>query len=152
MDETTLYACIPDKQYPIFWFKEPYSLLDAMFCRLYGFPNYSHFRTKWASISHHIISTGKSFNWAQILSVVLRYFISQAQKTKSSKKPKFYLSAYVSDIIFSSFAFPTMNWKWTKQSPPVHIYCSALWEDNYIPLIYESSWQNIRQNFTIFYN
>ena len=49
----------------------------------------------------------------------------------------FYLSSYVVDFIRSSFGFPTMNWKWTKQNPPIHIYYSTLWEDKCIPLIYE---------------
>ena len=137
MDEKTLYACKPDKQYPIFWFKETYSFLASMSCRLYGLPNFSHSINEWAHIAYYTISTDQSFNWAQILSMILTDVISQAQNTTSSKKPKFHLSAYVVYIICYSFSFPTMNWKWTNQSPRIHIYCSSLWEDNYISLIYE---------------
>ena len=121
MDAPTLYACIPDRKYPIFLFKEPYSLLAAMFFRLYGLPNFSHLMDEWDPIAYHIISTSESFSWAQILSMVLMDFISQEEKTKSSKKPKFYLFAYVIDIIFSSFSFATMNWNWTRETPPIQI-------------------------------
>ena len=30
-----------------------------------------------------------------------------------------------------------MGWNWTRVGPLVHIYCSTLWEDNFIPLIYD---------------
>ena len=40
------------------------------------------------------------------------------------------------DGLFSSFPFLAMGWDWTKVGPPVHIYYSTLWEDNFIPLIY----------------
>ena len=45
-----------DDLYPIEWFKEPYSLLAAMFCRLYGLSNSSYFKEEWALISHHVIT------------------------------------------------------------------------------------------------
>ena len=44
-----------------------------------------------------------------------------------------------------------MNWKWTKQSPPVHILCSVLWEDNYINLIYEIYDKFIGANYFMLY-
>ena len=51
----------------------------------------------------------------------------------------FYLSAYVMDVFCATFPFPTMGWNWTKVGPPVHIYCSTLWEDNFIPIVYDIS-------------
>ena len=58
--------------YPIAWFKEPYSLLAAMLCRLYGLPNFSVFKAEWAPVSHHVLTTGESFPWASILSLELK--------------------------------------------------------------------------------
>ena len=49
-----------DKLYPIEWFKELYSLLATMLCRIYGLPNYSYFKEEWAPISHHVITIGES--------------------------------------------------------------------------------------------
>ena len=54
--------------YPISWFIQPFSLLAAMFCRLYGLPKCSSFRAQWVPMAHHIFLTGDSLNWAQILS------------------------------------------------------------------------------------
>ena len=54
----------------------------------------------------------------------------------------FYLSAYVMDVFYTTFHFLSMGWNWTKVGPPVHIYCSTLWEENFIPLVY-----SIRDHF-----
>ena len=57
--------------YPIEWFKEPYSLLATMYCRLYGLPNCSYFKEEWGPIAHNVITTGESLPWATILSLEL---------------------------------------------------------------------------------
>ena len=61
MDETTLYAHRPDMKYSIFWFKEPYSLLTAIFYRVYGLPNCSYFGSEWDPIAYRIIYTDQPF-------------------------------------------------------------------------------------------
>ena len=58
-----------DELYPIEWFKEPYSLLASMLCRIYGLPNCSYFKEEWALISHHVITIRESLPWASILSL-----------------------------------------------------------------------------------
>ena len=50
-----------DELYPIEWIKEPYSLIAAMLCRIYGLPNCSYFKEEWAPIAHHVITTSESF-------------------------------------------------------------------------------------------
>ena len=30
-----------------------------------------------------------------------------------------------------------MGWNWQKNSPPIHIYCSNMWKDNFLPCIYD---------------
>ena len=39
MDNPVEFIPKEDKAYPISWFREPFSLLVVMFCRLYGLPN-----------------------------------------------------------------------------------------------------------------
>ena len=63
--------------------------------------------------------------------------IEKYQNTSTSRKPTFYLSGYVMDVFCATSSFPTMGWDWTKTSPLVHMYSSTLWEDNFIPHIYE---------------
>ena len=109
-----------------------------MFCRLYGLPNCRDFKAEWDHIPHHILLTGECFNWAQILSLMLKEAIEKYQKVSTSRKPTFYMLGYVMDIFYATSSFSTMGWNWTKTSPPVHIYCSDMWEDNFIPQIYEN--------------
>ena len=61
MNEPRKFSKRKDKLYPVEWFKEPYSLLAAMLCRLYGLPKCSFFKEEWDPIAHHIITTGESF-------------------------------------------------------------------------------------------
>ena len=68
MVEPRKFSQRKDELYPIEWFKEPYSLLASLLCRLYGLPNYSYLKEEWDPISHHVITTGKSLPWAVILS------------------------------------------------------------------------------------
>jgi hypothetical protein len=43
----------------------------------------------------------------------------------------FYMSAYIMDAIFFVTPFPLMNWSWNITCPePIHVYHSALWEEN----------------------
>ena len=58
MTELHKFSQRKDELYPIEWFKEPYSLLAAMLCRLYGLTNYSYFKEEWASNAHPVITTG----------------------------------------------------------------------------------------------
>ena len=66
MNEPNKFSQRPDDLYPVTWFREPYSLLIAMLCRLYGLPNCSVFKAEWALIAHHILTTSESFPWASI--------------------------------------------------------------------------------------
>ena len=47
------------------------------------------------------------------------------------------MSGYVMDVFCDTYSFPSMGWKWTKNSPPVHIYFSYMWVDIFVPSIYE---------------
>ena len=103
MAEPHKFSQRKDELYPSEWFKEPYSLLAAMLCRLYGLPNYSYFKEEWAPIAHHVITTGESFPRASILSLELKNSIQEIQKATARKKPDFYLSAFIVDIFCAKF-------------------------------------------------
>ena len=123
--------------YPVSWFREPLSLTCAMICRLYGLPNCSSFQAKWVPLANHILLTGHWFNWAQILSFNLHEEIEKYERTHDNCKPYFYMSGFVMDAFCASISFPTLNWNWTEKSPPVHIYCADMWDENFIPRVYE---------------
>ena len=39
----------------------------------------------------------------------------------------------------ASSSFLTLNWYWDAKYLPVHIYCFDMWEDSFIPRVYELS-------------
>ena len=47
------------------------------------------------------------------------------------------MSAYVMDIFCATSLFLDLGWNWQKNSPLVHIYCSNMWEDKFVPHIYD---------------
>ena len=81
MENHTLFIPQPGNVYPTSWFREPFSLLAAMFYRLYGEANCTFFKAEWVLTSQHMILTGESFNWAQILAVNLQEKIDKYQKS-----------------------------------------------------------------------
>ena len=117
---------------PITWFREPYSLITSMLCKLYGLPNCSIFKDEWAPVAHHILTTGSSFPWASILSLELKNAIQSYQNATTRKKPNLFLSAFVIDVFCTHFQYPNSGWIWAFPSPPVPIYYSELWDTNYV--------------------
>ena len=41
------------------------------------------------------------------------------------------------DVFCATFPLLAMGWNWTRVGPPIHIYCSTLWEENFFPHIYD---------------
>ena len=76
-----MFISQPSNIYPNSWFKEPFSLLAAMFRQLYGEANCTFFNIEWVSEAQHSIVIGKYFNWAQILYVNLKEKIDNYHKT-----------------------------------------------------------------------
>ena len=111
-----------DDLYPVTWFREPYSLLAAMLCRLYGLPNCSVFKAEWAAVAHHILTTGESFPWDSILSLELKTTIQHYQKATARKNPNFSFSAFIIDVFFTEFQYPHLGWNWTLPTHFVPIY------------------------------
>ena len=48
------------------------------------------------------------------------------------------MSRFMMDAFFTSSSFPTLKWYWDDKSPRVHIYCSDMWEYNFIPDIIDT--------------
>ena len=99
-----------DNLYPVTWFKEPYSLLAAMLCILYGLPNCYVFKFEWAPVAHHVLTTGDSLPWASILLLELKKSIQDYQKATAKKKPNFFFSAFIYDIFCTEFQYPNFGW------------------------------------------
>ena len=72
MSEPSKFSQRKDDLYPVTWFREPYSLLAAMLCRICGLPNCSIFKAKWDPIAHPILTTGEYFPWDYIVSLELK--------------------------------------------------------------------------------
>ena len=47
------------------------------------------------------------------------------------------MSTYVMDVFCATSAFPALRLNWQKNSLPIHIYCSDMWEDNFVPQLYD---------------
>ena len=99
-----------DDLYPVDWFREPYSLLAAMLCRLYSLPNCSYFKVEWAPIAHHIQTAGESLPWDSILSLELKTTIQDYQKASAKKKPNFFFLAFIVDVFCAEFHYPNLGW------------------------------------------
>ena len=137
LEDPTLDIPVSLPAYPVSWFREPFSLLCVMFCRLYGLPNCSSFKAQWVPMANHILFIEHSFNSAQILSFNLHEEIEKYEKTPENRKPSFYMLGFVMDAFCASTAFSALNWNWTKKYPLVHIYCADMWDNNFIPRVYE---------------
>ena len=77
MDNPAEFIPKPNKSFHVSSFRDLFSLLATMLYRLYGIPNCTVFKAKWVPLAHHVVTTGESFNWEQILSVVLKEAIEK---------------------------------------------------------------------------
>ena len=134
MEDPNNFILKPNRKYPICVLRLPYNLLEVMLCRFYGVDNCSYFEIEWDPLAHHITTTGQVFNWAHIFLITLQDALAQEQNSLATRNPKFYLSAYLMNIMCTSFAYHSMDWNWTREKPPIHIYCSILQEYNYMAL------------------
>jgi hypothetical protein len=75
-------------------------------------------------MAYCVVKEGNVFNWAQILTFNI---FKNAQEAPVF----FYMYAYLIDAICSSIHFPSLGWEWNPSFPPIHVYCSKLWDINY---------------------
>ena len=72
-----------------------------------------------------------------MLSLELKISIQEYQKATARKKPNFFFSTFIYDILFAEFEYPNLGWKWSFMAPSVPIYYSKLWDTNYAPRFYD---------------
>ena len=93
-----------------------------MLSRLHGEVDCTNFKTEWLPVVHGVMLVGIVFNWASMLSQSLLKALEKAVWKSNPKGTIFYFSAYLLDVLYASNSFPGMNWAWTPQSPPIHLY------------------------------
>jgi len=91
--------------------------------RLHGKKNAKYFEEIWVYLLNLIVSMGKVFGWADILSHELHLHTQQA---KTSLQPKqaldFYMSSYLLDGIYTCYDSRMMKWNWTCNTPSSQIH------------------------------
>jgi hypothetical protein len=73
---------------------------------------------EWTPMAHCVVEKGKSFNWAQILAFNI---FKNAREAPELKKPGFYMSSYLTDVVCSLIHFPALGWEWNPIYP-LYIY------------------------------
>ena len=123
MTEPRKFSKRKDELYPIEWFKEPYSLLAVMLCRIYGLPNYSFFKEEWAPIAHHIITTVNLFLGPQSCHWNLKIPYKSSRRPLLRKSPIFTLLSSL--WTYSVLIFVTLIWDGVGNYRP-HLYISII--------------------------
>ena len=81
----------------------------------------------------HNFQIRTSVRWVEISSF---HIFLNTKNILGRKKPCFYMSTYLIDVIYSSIQFPILQWDWDRDQLLVHIYCSNLWSMNYKKYLY----------------
>jgi hypothetical protein len=92
------------------------------------------FSDRLLSVAHTIVKTGQVFNWDDILDFNI---CLKVKNIPGMRKPCFYMSSYLIDVVCSSIPFPNLGWNWDLDHPPVHVYCSEIWDINYKSHFYD---------------
>ena len=91
-----------------------------MLYRFYGVENFPIFKTGMDLVGLVHGNYKCNFPFGKKNSITFKGAILQVQKTPTTKKPNFYLSAYLMDVVCASFSFPTLGWHWIREIP--HTY------------------------------
>ena len=118
-------------------FISPTQYLTAMLSRLHGEVDYTNFKTEWLPIVHGVMLANIVFNWASMLSQCLLKALEKAVRKQDLKGTIFYFSTYLLDVLCVSNLFPGMNWDWTPQILPIHLYYKDLWRENSYEKMYK---------------
>jgi hypothetical protein len=70
-------------------------------------------------MTYTMVKIGKVFNSAHILAFNIFH---KDKESLGMKKPRFFMSSYLIDVICSSIHFPAFIWDWNPIQPPVHVY------------------------------
>ena len=102
-------------------FISPTQYLTLMLSFLHGEANCTNFKSEWLPIAHGVMSDGIVFNWASMLSQNLLKALEKAVRKPDPKGTIFYFATYLLDILCASNSFPSLNWAWTPQIPPIQL-------------------------------
>lgn len=108
-----------------------------MLSRLHGEANCMFVKSEWIPLAHGVMSASIIFNWASILSANILRALEKAIQRPDVKGTPFYFSSFLLDALCASNQFPALKWAWTPKCPPIHIYCQALWRENYYREMYD---------------
>ena len=86
----------------------------------------SPFSEKWIPIIHQIMSNGLVLNWEEIISWNL-----DSQLKKAHQDHEFYMASYLMDVMYASWEYPVMGWKWDPTKSSIHSYYKFLWKNKY---------------------
>ena len=56
---------------------------------------------------------GRPFKWSDMLALQLKVNVTNAQNPPKDEQEKFYMFAYLLDVIYAQHQFPGMGWTWT---------------------------------------
>lgn len=116
----------------------PYCYVGAMMCRIWGLHDSSKFDIEMVPLMEATTSS-YVMDWANILTdklaTAILDFRFKSRKTTRIIRP-FYYSAYVMDMLYFNFEYPSM--RWTPEDPkPIHIYHQMLWKAHYKDHLYQ---------------
>ena len=88
-------------------FKKSVQIIVILLYRVLGRKDGSTFLDKWILIIYHIITSGVTLNWGELISSNL-----DIQLKKVHKEHRFYMSSYLMNVMCASLEFPSLGWKW----------------------------------------
>jgi hypothetical protein len=107
-------------------FRKSIQIIVILLSRVLRRKDGASFLDKWILIIYHIITSGSTLNWGELISSNLDLQLKKAQKDHY-----FFMSSYLLDVMCASIEFPSLGWKWEPSLPSVHVYCKMLWENKY---------------------
>ena len=104
-------------------FRKSIQIIVILLSSVFGRKDGSSFRDKWIPIIYHIITSGSTLNWGELISSIL-----DLQLKKAHKKHQFFMSSYLLDMMCSSKEYPSLGCRGEPNLPSVNVYCKMLWK------------------------
>ena len=107
-------------------FRKSVQIIVILLSRVFARKDGSTFLDKWIPIIYHIITSGSTLNWGELISSNL-----YLQLKKDRKHHQIFMSSYLMNVMCSSLEFPSLGCKWKPTLPSIHVYYKMLWETKY---------------------
>jgi hypothetical protein len=118
-------------EYPTNSLRLPYQYAVAMVCKIYREENVVKSKISWVPLIHYVTFSGSLFDWANILSSMLKEEITINHHMAPRNFPSFHMSSYLLDMMCVIHAYSRMGWYSHPSDPLIHIYYKVLWEHKY---------------------